>query len=269
MKTKFFGTAPYWLGMAICGCSAEAGVGETAHQSQAVARGPDESSNQGGESSKRCHDRSFRVESPNFEDGDALPAQYTCSGAAFATGVSPRLTWSKGPKGTKSYAIVLHDISLSDPNLAYHWAAWNIPHEVRALPEGIPGLNPNDPSASNPNPDGLKGGQQVQARGLARYFAPCPDWVVLKAQKCNWPEPRPVAVPDGYTFTVYALPEATVAVPAYNSDVDPNYVHQLDTVFASMALDSAQIGFTSDAVPASIGDSGPFSCANAPLPPAP
>ena len=264
---KYLGVTRCLLVTAVFGCSAEPGSGETVSQSQSAERSANDGGNHGDDSGKRCHDKSFRVESPNFEDGDALPAAYTCSGGPFATGVSPKLTWTKGPKGTKSYAIVLHDISLTDPNLAYHWAAWNIPHEVRALPEGIAGLNPSDPTASNPTPEGLKGGQQVQARGVARYFAPCPDWVVQKAEKCNWPEPRPVAVPDSYTFTVYALPDATVTVPAYDATIDPNYVHQLDAIFASLALDSAQIGFTSDAVPASIGDTGPFNCANAPLPP--
>jgi phosphatidylethanolamine-binding protein (PEBP) family uncharacterized protein len=210
----------------------------------------------------------FEVTSPDFSSGSVLPAQYTCAGNPFATGISPEINWTKGPQGTKSYAIVLHDISLSDPNLAYHWAAWNIPHEVHTLPEGIPGLDPANPTASNPFPDGLKGGQQVQARGVSRYFAPCPDWIVTKADKCSWPEPHPVATPDSYTFTVYALPDAEIDVPPYNASVDPNYAHQLDAIFASMALGSAQIGFTSAAVPGSIADTGPFACANPPLPPA-
>jgi phosphatidylethanolamine-binding protein (PEBP) family uncharacterized protein len=211
----------------------------------------------------------FQVTSPSFSAGGVLAAQYTCEGKPFATGITPEIDWTKGPKGTKSYAIVLHDISLTDTNLAYHWAAWNIPHDRHTLPEGIQGLLPSDPTLATPFPEGLKGGQQVQARGLSRYFAPCPDWIVEKAQKCNWPEPRPVALPDSYTFTVYALPEAEIQVPAYDATVDPNYAHQLDTIFASMALGSAQIGFTSAAVPGSIADAGPFSCANPPLPPAP
>jgi phosphatidylethanolamine-binding protein (PEBP) family uncharacterized protein len=239
------------LAAAAYGCSADVGQESTAQVGQAD------------------QDKSFSVESPNFNDGDALPSQFTCSGGPFATGVSPELDWSKGPKGTKSYAIVLHDVSLSDPNLAYHWAAWNIPHEVRTLPEGIPGLDPNNPTASNPTPDGLKGGEQVQARGVARYFAPCPDWVVLKAQKCDWPEPHPVATSDSYTFTVYALPDKEIDVPAYDPTVDANYAHQLDGIFAAAALGSAKIGFTSNAVPSSIADTGPFNCANPPLPPAP
>lgn len=248
--------------LATFGCSGEVGGESTAQLGEAVQH-------HSGADGRSCHDKSFRVESPNFDAGDALPAPYTCTGGPFATGVSPELAWTKGPQGTKSYAVVLHDVSLTDPNLAYHWAAWNIPHEVRTLPEGIPGLDPADPNASNPTPDGLKGGMQVQARGIARYFAPCPDWVVVKAQKCAWPEPHPVATPDSYTFTVYALPDKEIEVPAYDPSVDSNYAHQLDAIFASLALDSAQIGFTSDAVPSSIADTGPFNCANAPLPPAP
>jgi phosphatidylethanolamine-binding protein (PEBP) family uncharacterized protein len=206
----------------------------------------------------------FVVTSPSFQSGAALPAAYTCQDNLFGTGVTPQLDWTKGPKGTHSYAVVLHDISLSDPNLAYHWAAWNIGDDVRTLPAGIPGVDPSNPSYSNPFPDGLDGGQQAQARGFARYFAPCPDWVVRKAIKCNWPEPRPTPVADSYTFTVYALPDEDLTVPAYVSTVDPNYAHQLDAIFASKAIASAQIGFTSAAVPGAIADVGPFNCNNAP-----
>jgi phosphatidylethanolamine-binding protein (PEBP) family uncharacterized protein len=237
------------------GCSADAASEPTSNFEQA------DNGNHYGE-------LPFQVTSPSFTAGSALPAQYTCEGNLFATGVSPEIDWTKGPQGTKSYAIVLHDISLSDPNFAYHWAAWNIPHEVHTLPAGIPGLDPSNPSLSNPFPDGLKGGQQVQARGIARYFAPCPDWIVEKAAKCNWPEPHPVATADSYTFTVYALPDAEIDVPAYDASVDPNYAHQLDAIFAAAALGSAQIGFTSAAVPGALPDAGPFACANPPLPPA-
>jgi acyl dehydratase len=79
--------------------------------------------------------------------------------------------------------------------------------------------------------------------------------------------PRPVPVPDSYTFTVYAIPDRELAVPAYDATVDPNYVHQLDAIFASVALGSAQIALTADAVPGAISDNGPFNCANAPLAP--
>jgi phosphatidylethanolamine-binding protein (PEBP) family uncharacterized protein len=210
----------------------------------------------------------FQVTTPSFTAGGVLPAQYTCQDNTFGTGVSPQIDWTKGPTGTKSYAIVLHDISLSDSNVAYHWAAWNIPHDRHTLPEGIQGLIPSDPTLSNPFPEGLKGGQQVQARGLSRYFAPCPDWVVRKAIKCNWSQ-LPVAVPDSYTFTVYALPEAELEVPPYIPAVDNNYVHQLDAIFAGMALGSAEIAFTSAAVPGAIADVGPFNCNNQPKEPVP
>ena len=247
------------LAAASTGCGSDVEEGPSAQLSQELSH-----RNEG----KHCKP-DFRVWSPNFKDGEALPPPYTCSGGAFATGVSPLLKWTRGPKQTRSYAVVLHDISLSDPNLAYHWAAWNIPEEVRRLPEGIPGLDPANPGASNPTPEGLEGGLQVQARGVARYFAPCPAWVVVKAEKCGWPEPHSVPTRDSYTFTVYALPDDAIDVPAYDAAVDPNYVHQLDAIFAGQAIGAAQIGFTSDAVPAAIGDNGPFNCANPPLAPSP
>jgi phosphatidylethanolamine-binding protein (PEBP) family uncharacterized protein len=222
-----------------------------------------ESSQQLGEA-LACNNHVFQVTSPNFSDGDGLLAPHTCQDGVFASGVTPELNWTKGPKKTKSYALVLHDTTLSDPNLAYHWAAWNIPHNVRTLPEGIRGVDASFPDPV-PFPDGLGGGQQAQARGIARYFAPCPAWIVRKAIKCEWPEPRPVAAPDSYTFTVYALPDHELQVPAYDATVDPNYVHQLDAIFESIALGSAQIALTADAVPGVISNNGPFNCANAPL----
>jgi len=265
IKTGSFSAIACLLAAATFGCGTNVADETSAELGEQSQRGNDDHCND--DHGKDC--KPFSVESPAFEDGDALPGPYTCTGGAFATGVSPELNWTKGPQGTKSYAIVLHDISLTDPNLAYHWAAWNIPHEVRTLPAGIPGLDPANPAATNPFPEGLKGGQQAQARGVARYFAPCPDWVVLKADKCAWPEPHPVAVSDSYTFTVYALADKTITVPAYDPTVDSNYAHQLDAIFAAAAIGSAEIGFTSNAVPASIADNGPFNCANPPLPPSP
>jgi phosphatidylethanolamine-binding protein (PEBP) family uncharacterized protein len=249
----FFGAVASVLAIATLGCSA----GDIGSSGQLGEE---------GQSDKKEDKHPFVVESPNFEDGDALPAEFTCQNNAFQSGVTPELNWTKGPQGTKSYAIVLHDVSLSDPNFAYHWAAWNIPHEVRTLPQGIPGLDPANPTASNPFPDGLKGGQQVQARNVSRYFAPCPMWIVRKADKCNWPEPRPTATSDSYTFTIYALPDKELTVPAYDATVDPNYAHQLDAIFAARALGSTQISFTSNAVPGSIPDNGPFNCSNPPQP---
>ncbi len=45
------------------------------------------------------------VESTAFSQDGTIPSVYTCDGK----NVSPPLTWSKGPSGTKSYALISDD----------------------------------------------------------------------------------------------------------------------------------------------------------------
>jgi phosphatidylethanolamine-binding protein (PEBP) family uncharacterized protein len=197
----------------------------------------------------------FQVESPDFADGAAQPPEFTCEGNPFASGISPELDWTKGPKGTKSYAIVLLDttvLAAAGSNNAYHWAIWNIPHDIHTLPAGLKGLDPT--SELEPFPEGLKGAEQVQARGIGRYFPPCPAWQVTLATRCG--NPVPPRNTDQYTFTVYALPDQDITVPAHDPTIDNNYVHRLDAIFSSMALGSAVIHTQSNAVPSTV----PFAC---------
>lgn len=72
-----------------------------------------------------------------FEDGGAIPAKYT---QAVERPVSPPLRWGDVPAGTISFALIVHDLDAtraksSSDNL--HWLVFNIPGEVRALPEGV------------------------------------------------------------------------------------------------------------------------------------
>jgi len=197
----------------------------------------------------------FLIESPNFANGAPLPAPYTCAGNPFATGVSPELNWTKGPNDTKSYAIVFRDTTITDPNFAFHWAIWNIPHSRHTLPEGIPGLVPGS-TVVTPLPASLKDAVHSQARGFARFFGPCPNSAVTLAARCNRPPVAPVT--DSYSFTIYALTEHEITVPAHDPVINPNYVDRLNTLFASMAdaEHRAVLTMTSDAVPSTV----PFPC---------
>lgn len=48
--------------------------------------------------------------------------------------LSPELSWAGAPAGTKSYAVVLLDVSYGQA----HWVMWNIPASVTTLPANIP-----------------------------------------------------------------------------------------------------------------------------------
>jgi phosphatidylethanolamine-binding protein (PEBP) family uncharacterized protein len=197
----------------------------------------------------------FLLESPNFGDGQPLPAPYTCQGNPFATGVTPELNWTKGPNDTKSFAIVFRDTSIVDPNFSYHWAIWNIPHDRHTLPEGIPGLVPGSTTLT-PLPKELKGAVHVQARNIARFFGPCPNSAVTLAARCGLPAVTPVT--DSYAFTIYALTEHEITVPPHDPAIHPNYVYRLDQLFGSMAdaEHRAVLTTTSNAIPSTV----PFPC---------
>ncbi len=74
--------------------------------------------------------------SPAFEQRGGIPKNYTGEG----DDVSPPLSWSNAPEGTRSLALFCHDpdAPLVTPG-AYgfvHWVLYNIPASVATLDEG-------------------------------------------------------------------------------------------------------------------------------------
>ncbi len=189
----------------------------------------------------------FIISSPSFYPGDPLPAEFTCEGKNFADGVLPELNWTEGPEGTKSYVIILKDLSLADgdtPDHAYHWVIWDIPASITSLPEAL---------EESPMPEGLGGAQQLSGGpgGPPVYFGPCPSWQVACPDSNAFPSL------DTYVFSIYAMDVETLDLPEPNENID-NYVRQLDAFFRSKAHDQAQIIVTSDAAPAT----APVFCPN-------
>src|SRR5262249_22601394 len=89
------------------------------------------------------------VLAPQFAQCIPDPAMHTKTGA----NISPRVTWSAGPAGTKSYALILHDddvpqdlavankagasIAATAPRRTlYHWVLVDIPPTVTTIEEG-------------------------------------------------------------------------------------------------------------------------------------
>ena len=100
---------------------------------------------------------------------------------------SPALTWSAGPSGTLSYALVMHDPDAPTGVGFFHWIALDLPTTTTSLAEGAS-------AASMP-------AGTVQAYtdfGASGYGGPCP----------------PPGTPHRYEITVYALDTANLGVPA-------------------------------------------------------
>jgi Raf kinase inhibitor-like YbhB/YbcL family protein len=71
------------------------------------------------------------IRTPAFADGKTIPVKYTRDG----DNLSPPLSWSGAPSGTKSFALIVADPD-APRGTFYHWAMFNIPADRNELPEG-------------------------------------------------------------------------------------------------------------------------------------
>jgi len=72
---------------------------------------------------------SITLTSRSFGNDGTMPIDLTCDGK----GVSPQLTWSSPPEGTKTLALLLED---SDASSRTQWVVFNLPPETTSLAEG-------------------------------------------------------------------------------------------------------------------------------------
>ncbi len=79
----------------------------------------------------------FTVTSADLEDGGTL-ATPQLSGIMGAGGqdVSPQLSWSGYPSGTRSFAVTAYDPDAPTTSGFWHWAVYNIPAAVTELVAG-------------------------------------------------------------------------------------------------------------------------------------
>ena len=80
---------------------------------------------------------SLAIGSPVFDNLGEIPRRYTCEGED----VSPPLTWSGVPEGTRSFALIVDDPDAPDPLAPkmtwVHWVLYNLPADVHGLPEAV------------------------------------------------------------------------------------------------------------------------------------
>lgn len=123
----------------------------------------------------------FKLEASAVKPGGDIPAKYTCSGED----VSPALTWTNPPAGTKSFALIVEDPDAPGGTFT-HWLVIGMKAEARELPEGI---NKTGNILQGDPKKGAGGTQQTNDFGRVGYNGPCP----------------PPGKPHRYFFRLYAL----------------------------------------------------------------
>ena len=73
----------------------------------------------------------INLRSNAFQDGNAIPAQFTCDGA----NQSPALMWDEPPHGTRSFALVVDDPDAPSGTFR-HWGMYDIPATTRSVAAG-------------------------------------------------------------------------------------------------------------------------------------
>lgn len=81
----------------------------------------------------------FTLESTAFENGETIPGKFAFNGfGCTGENVSPALSWSNAPEGTKSFALLVHDPDAPTGGAGFwHWSVINISASVSALEEGV------------------------------------------------------------------------------------------------------------------------------------
>jgi Raf kinase inhibitor-like YbhB/YbcL family protein len=124
----------------------------------------------------------FSIESPAFQNGGPIPRRYTGDG----DNVSPGLSWSAPPGGTRAMALIVEDPDAPGTFPFVHWVVYRIPPALGGLPEGA-------------LPEGVVQGRNSYQN--VRYDGPAP----------------PPGPPHHYRFRLFALDHDLELAPGLDS----------------------------------------------------
>jgi len=174
----------------------------------------------------------LKVRVDSFKDGGMMPNKFAfCVPAAQGhtsggPNINPSISWSKGPRGTKSYAIVVYDtdspaeqrekmnkegetLTAAVPRRNFfHWVLADIPANVTSIKEGADSnarVLHGKPATSSTGVKGLNDYTKATASNDAMkgqyygYDGPCPPWNDDNLHH--------------YHFTVYALSVGSLNLP--------------------------------------------------------
>jgi len=131
----------------------------------------------------------IQLTSSAFANGQPIPTKYTGEGAD----VSPPLSWSGLPEGTKELALICDDPDAPTAEPWVHWVIYKIPAEATGLPEGVAkSARLKEPEGALQGKNSWPSGQTIAYRG---------------------PMPPPGPGPHRYFFKLYALNTALNVEP--------------------------------------------------------
>ena len=170
----------------------------------------------------------FTVTSPVLKDGGTLPVRFTCDGSS----VNPPIRWSGAPKGTRSYAVVMHHVP-GPGDVHWYWVVYGISANTTGL-------------AQDSTAVGVLGTNSVNGRN--EYTPPC----------SKGPGPK------AYILTVYALSKA----PSFGSGTSVDREVLLSAIAeTTLATSSLTVTYSCRGTVAGIPNAG--SGAPPPKPPVP
>jgi Raf kinase inhibitor-like YbhB/YbcL family protein len=145
----------------------------------------------------RAHAEPFTLASPDIGPDKPFAEKFIFHGMGCNGGnVSPALTWSDPPAGTKSFALMVHDPDAPTGGAGiWHWVVVNIPADARAIGQGAGSL------------DGarLPSGSRQIANDYAGFFGGAAGW--------GGPCPPKGGPAHAYVFTLYALGTDRIELP--------------------------------------------------------
>lgn len=119
----------------------------------------------------------MKLESSAFAENGRIPKRHTADGPDL----SPPLSWSGLPDGTKSLVLIVHDPDAPRGDWV-HWVLLDLPPQVSGLPEGVT-------DSSEPPSGGRQGTNDFRRLG--------------------WGGPAPPSGTHRYVFLLYALDAPT------------------------------------------------------------
>src|SRR5580692_11512369 len=127
--------------------------------------------------------QTMTLTSPDIKPGAKIADEQVFSSfGCTGKNISPALSWSGAPEGTKSFALSVYDPDAPTGSGFWHWVIFNIPVATTSLPK-----NAGDPKA-NLMPAGVV--TVKDDAGIAGYLGPCP------------PKGDP---PHHYNFQIFAV----------------------------------------------------------------